>query len=407
MLKVSRRLFLFHQHRSLILNFFKLTLSSVVIGIIGSLFLQALQLSTSFRESTPQLVYALPFAGLFIVFLYSLPSENLNNGSLLIAERFANLRQTLPWLLAPLIFITTLITHLFGGSAGREGTAMQVGGAIGEKFAPKDSVGLKKLFLTSGIAAGFAAVFGTPWAAFVFSLEIQKNKTKIHYIAPLYCAFLAHLTCLISGGSHTVYPRFQLHSVHFSEWLILKIFVGIIAFALLGRLFLFLYKNAATAFQSIHSPYRRVFIGGIILLSLIYLIPDSHRYLGLGIAEIEKSLSEFSHPADFALKMLLTTLTLASGFKGGEVTPLFFIGSTAGSFLEGALPSTGPELLLAKLGFVSVFASVGKVPLTSALLAAELFGYEILIIALPVCFLTSFCTRHRGIYMSHGGTSRE
>lgn len=395
------------QHQILILNFFKLTLSSVVIGLIGSLFLQALQLSTIFREATPAIIYALPFAGLLIVFLYSLPSENLNNGSLLIAERFANIRQTLPWLLAPLIFITTLITHTFGGSAGREGTAMQVGGALGEKFAPTDSIGLKKLFLTSGIAAGFAAVFGTPWAAFVFSLEIQKNKTKIHYIAPLYSAFLAHVVCLLSGGSHTTYSQFQLHSLNFTGWLLLKLLVGALAFAILGRLFLFSFKKTSNVFQYIHSPYRRIFIGGIVLLSLIYLIPDSYRFLGLGISEIERSLIVSSHPADFVLKMLLTILTLACGFKGGEVTPLFFIGSTAGSFLESVLPSTGPELLLAKLGFVSVFASVGKVPLTSALLAAELFGYEILIVALPVCFLTSFCTRHQGIYKSHGGTSHE
>lgn len=395
------------QHQILILNFFKLTLSSVVIGVIGSFFLQALQLSTSVRETIPTIILALPFAGLVIVFLYSLPSENLNNGSLLIAERFANLRQTLPWLLAPLIFITTIITHAFGGSAGREGTAMQVGGALGEKFAPADSAGLKKLFLTSGIAAGFAAVFGTPWAAFVFSLEIQKNKTKIHYVAPLYCAFLAHVVCLLSGGTHTSYPQFQLHSLNFSGWLPLKLLVGVIAFAALGSLFLFLYKKTGSIFQYIHSPYRRIFIGGVILLGLIYLIPDSYRYLGLGIAEIERSLTVSSQPLDFAFKLLLTILTLACGFKGGEVTPLFFIGSTAGSFLENLLPSTGPELLLAKLGFVSVFASVGKVPLTSALLAAELFGYEILIVALPVCFLTSICTRHRGIYKSHGGTSHE
>lgn len=404
MLRYRGGFFLLKDHQVLILNFFKLTFASVVIGFIGSLFLQALEFSTLFREGTPELIYGLPFAGMLIVFLYSLPSENLNNGSLLIAERFANLRTNLSWLLAPLIFITTLITHLFGGSAGREGTAMQVGGALGEAFASKDSAGLKKLFLTSGIAAGFAAVFGTPWAAFVFSLEIQKNKTKIHYVAPLYCAFLAHFVCLLSGGTHTKYSQFQLHAMEFSHWLILKLLIGALAFALLGLLFLWLSKKAAQGFQYIRSPYRRVFFGGALLVCLILIIPDSYRYLGLGVSEIEKSLTSFSHPVDFALKMLFTILTLAPGFKGGEVTPLFFIGSSAGSALDNLLPSTGPELLLAKLGFVAVFASVGKVPLTSALLAAELFGYEILIIALPVCFLTSYCTQHHGIYKSQGGT---
>lgn len=380
----------------------------MAVGAIGSLFLQGLELSTTLRDANPKIIFALPFAGLLIVYLYSLSSENLNNGSLLIAERFANLRATLPWLLAPLIFVTTLITHLFGGSAGREGTAMQVGGAIGEKFAPQDSsVGLRKLFLTSGIAAGFAAVFGTPWAAFVFSLEIQKNKTRIHYIAPLYSAFLAHLVCLLSGGSHTAYSQFQLHSLEFSLWLPIKLLTGALVFALIGRSFLFFFKNSTSVFQYIHSPYRRIFLGGVILLGLIQFIPGSYRFLGLGISEIEQSLMIPNSPSDFALKMLFTILTLASGFKGGEVTPLFFIGSTSGSFLDSLFPSTGPELLLAKLGFVSVFASVGRVPLTSALLAAELFGYEILLVALPVCFLTSFCTRHRGIYKLHGGPAHE
>lgn len=378
------------------------TIVGTLVGSTTAFFLIALDAVTSWRENNLWLIYGLPIAGLCIGLLYHFYGGEATKGNnlLLVAHREQptnNIKYRIPFAMAPLIFITTIMTHLVGGSAGREGTAVQMGGAIAAQFTSlfKLTKEQRQTVLIIGISAGFAAVFGTPLAGAVFALEIMLFKnTKITDIIPsIITAYVAHFVCLAWGVHHTVYAISSIPAFSFIT-IVWAIPAGAI-FGLTAMLFTFTNTFWNYFFKKIKNKILIPVIGGLVLAIIIQYIHTT-KYIGLGIPTI---IDAFANPADkydFLLKILFTSFTLSAGFKGGEVTPLFFIGATLGNILIWFIPL--PMSLLAGMGFVAVFAGATHCSIASIILGIELFGWEAGVfigIASVVAYFTSGST---GIY---------
>lgn len=384
----------------------KFTILSVVLGFyIGTgtaLFLASLEYVTKYRTNHQWIIYGLPIAGLFIGWMYFKYGNVAKKGNnLIIEQHHVQTKETIPLIMAPLVFIGTIITHLVGGSAGREGTAVQMGGAIADQFTKvfKLNNEQRSTLLIMGVSAGFSAVFGTPFAGAVFALEIMLFKNcKWSDIAPSFAAaYCAHYICIHWGGllgvNHTEYAIYAIPEISFRS-----IFLAVIAGALFGLaafLFTSLTKIWTSLFSKIKFEILRPFIGGIVLMIAILLL-GTQKHIGLGIPTIVES---FLHPAgqyDFMIKILLTTFTLSAGFKGGEVTPLFFIGATMGSILMWFIPL--PLALLAGMGFVAVFAGATHAAVTGIVLGIEMFGWTAGIFIGIASLIAYFTSGMDGIY---------
>lgn len=302
--------------------------------------------------------------------------------------------------MAPLIFITTIITHLFGGSAGREGTAVQIGTSIADRFSVWLNLNkeARQIILLLGISAGFSAVFGTPLTGAIFAIELVLIK-KIAYkavIPSILVAYLAHYVCLDVGATHTHYTIPEIPEISF-----INLFWTIIAGSFFGLASVLFSKSQqfwSTKFNTyINYAPLRPFIGGIIIAGSVWLMGTT-KYIGLGVPTIVEAFSSQLGQQDFILKLLLTTFTLGAGFKGGEVTPLFFIGATLGNTLYGFIPL--PMGLLAGMGFVAIFSGSTKTPIACSIMGFELFGlacYPYVLLACVIAYLTS---GNKGIYAS-------
>jgi len=302
--------------------------------------------------------------------------------------------------MVPLIFIGTVITHLFGGSAGREGTAVQIGGAIADRLTKvlKLSDRDRKIVLIAGISAGFASVFGTPLAGGIFALEVLVlGRIKLDAIIPSFiAAIFANYFCELWGITHT-----QYHINIIPEMTPINVFWSLLAgiiFGLVAMLFsksTHLWSNLFTKY--IKYPPLRPVIGGVILVAAIYFM-DTTKYIGLGIPTIVEAFDIHLHSYDFLLKVLFTSFTLGAGFKGGEVTPLFFIGATLGNVLIWFIPL--PMGLLAGMGFVAVFAGATNTPIACTVMGIELFGVESGAFIALACAAAYLFSGHSGVYSS-------
>lgn len=351
-----------------------------IVGTATAFFLQTLDYVTLFREKHIWVVYFLPIAGLVIGLVYYYYGESANKGNNLIIETHHSLQngetpKPIPFKMAPMVFLSTLLTHIAGGSAGREGTAVQIGGAIADQFTGlfKLNAADRKILLIIGISSGFAAVFGTPLAGAIFALEILSitNSKKNQFAASLFVAYIAHYSCLAWQVKHTIYsiPNIPAISVTTLLWAIVAgIIFGLTAFAFTttGKLF-------ENIFNKIKFAALRPFIGGIII-ALFIIVFNSTKYIGLGIPSIQDAFINNAGQFDFAIKLILTSFTLSAGFKGGEVTPLFFIGATLGNLLIWFIPL--PMALLAGMGFVAVFSGATNCVFASIALGLELFGMK-------------------------------
>ena len=355
----------------------------IVGGIVGSataFFLQSLDYVTLLRTNHIWVVYFLPIAGLVIGLQYYYYGDVANKGNNLLIETHQSLEngetpKPIPFKMAPLVFMSTLLTHVAGGSAGREGTAVQMGGAIADQFTAifKINTAERKTILIIGISSGFAAVFGTPLAGAIFAIEILSiKKIKINQVfASFFVAYIAHYSCLAWQVKHTLYniPTIPAISVTTSLWAIIAgIIFGLTAFAFTstGKLF-------EELFSKIKFAPLRPFIGGIII-ALFIVVFNATKYIGLGIPSIQDAFVNNAGQFDFAIKLILTSFTLSAGFKGGEVTPLFFIGATLGNLLIWFIPL--PMALLAGMGFVAVFSGATNCAIASIVLGLELFGMQ-------------------------------
>lgn len=374
-------------------------------GFTSTLFLFALQFVTSTRESHYWLLLFLPIGGLAIIYLYKTFGQLAKKGNNLLLEEYYHPQGKIPWRMAPLIVVTTLITHLFGGSAGREGTAIQYGGTYGDRIATifrlnKDQ---NRIALLAGVAAGFASLFGTPLAGIVFALEVFKIGSIRLKALPIIVitAYLSHLICLLLRAPHTHY-----NTIIVTDYFLLNnlwIVAIAISCGLAARLFILSGNLWSRIFKSIQNEYYRIFIGSVFLLLLLYLVGTT-KYIGLGLPSI---LSSFEVPAtgyDFFLKIIFTTLTLSIGFKGGEVTPLFFIGATLASFLSLYIPV--PIVIMTGIGFVAVFAGSTKTPLACTCMALELFGWHLVPFALIGSYIAMWVSGKNGIYSSQRNFSK-
>ena len=372
-------------------------LISGIVGSITAFFLYSLDFVTNFRETHFWIIYTLPLTGFFIGYIYYQYGDDANKGNNTIIEAHHSSHQNIPFKMAPLIYIGTILTHLSGGSAGREGTAVQMGGAIAAPFAKwfKTNQEEKKTIIIMGVSAGFAAVFGTPWAGAIFSLEIMgfKNIRWQSIIPSIVAALMAHYICLSWSIQHSIYSVSIVPelSLSLSMWALLA---GIL-FGLTALLFSLSNHFWETIFNKINYKPLRPFIGGIVIV-LVILFLGTTKFIGLGIPEILNAFTTPSGHYDFIFKLLLTSFTLSVGFKGGEVTPLFFIGATLGSTLILFIPL--PFALLAAMGFVAVFAGATHCIIASIILGIELFGAKAGIYIGMASIAAYFSSGPMGIY---------
>ena len=370
----------------------------IAVGAASALFLISLKWCTDYRESNTIIIWALPIAGFVIGAMYHYWGKNVVRGNNQLLDEYHNPEKIIPFKMAPWVLIGTLGTHLFGGSAGREGTAVQIGGAIADqlsRFVKIDSLD-RKILLTMGISAGFAAVFGTPLAGAIFALEVLIiGRARYEAIVPsILVAVIADIACQYFGGTHTHYIVEQVPSMNLQNvgWIVL----ASVLFGLVARLFSYGNHFWGGLFKKIKYPPLRPVLGGLVLAIIFAVIGT--RYSGLGVPVIVEAFEHQIPKQDFILKLLFTTFTLGAGFKGGEVTPLFFIGATLGNALVWFIPL--PIDVLAAMGFVAVFAGATNTPIACTLMGIELFGSDVAQYVAIACFVAYFFSGHSSIYSS-------
>jgi len=389
---------------------------AVLTGLLVAFFLWALEEVTRLRWQHLWLVWLLPVAGVAIYFLYKVWGKNAEAGNNLIIDEIHKPEMGVPLRMAPLVLLTTLVTHLFGGSAGREGTAVQMGGSLASWLARGYRLNAddRRVLLLSGMAAGFGAVFGTPVAGAIFALEVLAIG-RLRYDALLPClmaAVLADKVCLACGILHTQYSiQFEGPAEPFVSWipfdalLLANVIAAGIAFGLASLMFAELtHFIKSKSSRLIPRPWLVPVVGALLVIAISYCI-GSFDYLGLGVTSPEGGVSIVSafrpdgaQTMSWFFKLLLTAVTLGMGFKGGEVTPLFFIGATLGN--TWAMFTGAPVDLFAALGFVAVFAGATNTPLACTLMGVELFGPEHVLYFAIACFTAYYFSGHSGIYSS-------
>ncbi|MGN0316683.1 MAG: chloride channel protein [Lachnospira sp.] len=345
----------------------------VIIGFIGTFFHMGLEYVTEYRIEHPYLLFGLPVAGLIIVFVYRIVGEGNNTGTNLVITAIQSDKEV-PVKVAPLIIFSTLLTHLCGGSAGREGAALQVGGSIGNHLAKcwhfddKD----RRIMIMCGMSACFSALFGTPIAATVFSMEVI-SVGIMYYAALVPCIISALIAQGIAGFFGFAPTKYEVGDVcTFNLSTGFRFVIVSMFFALASILFcMFLHTASKLYSKYISNEYVRIAIAGLLVIGLRFFF-NTTDYLGAGSHIIEASFVTRAAWYACIVKMLFTAVTLGGGFKGGEIVPTLFIGATLGSFIA---PVFGlPIGLCAACGMVSVFCGVTNCPISSFVLAVEMFG---------------------------------
>jgi len=388
------------------------------VGSAVALFLSVLDVATQLRFDHPLLLWALPVAGAGIGWLYATCGKSVESGNNLIVDEIHEPGGGVPLRMAPLVLIATVVTHLCGGSAGREGTAVQMGGSLAGGLArliPGLNRNDTSTLLMAGMAAGFGGVFGTPVAGAIFALEVLAiGRIASAAILPcLIAAIASDRACAAWGILHTPYRLAPLLPIDaaagpgpFGWHLLAAAALGGVVFGLASVLFAELTHGLHGLFERyIRWPVVRPVVGGCMVIALVATL-GTREYLGLGVTSPDPGdvtiVSAFRQGGadvwSWWWKIVFTAVTLGSGFKGGEVTPLFFVGASLGNTL--AVLIGAPVGFMAALGFVSVFAGATNTPIACTVMAVELFGGEHVLFYAVSCVLAYLCSGHSGIYLS-------
>jgi H+/Cl- antiporter ClcA len=382
-----------------------------VCGVASAVFLYLLDEATQFRESHEALVYALPVAGLALGAVYGRWGEPIRGGNNLVLDAVHEGDTQVPLRLAPMALVGTVLTHLFGGSAGREGTAVQMGGSLADALARRFGVGpdTRREMLAAGIAGGFGSVFGTPVAGAVFGLEVVVvGRLGYESLLPaLVSAVVGDLVTRGLGIHHTEYP--VPTALPLTAWVLAKWLVFAVAVAVVAVVFVELtHRLKKEAEKRVPWLPVRMALGGAAVVAL-WKLSGTSAYLGIGMPEILRAFVDPELPVPaFAWKLVFTAVTLGAGFLGGEVAPLFFIGAALGNVLARLLGL--PVDLGAAVGLAALFAAAANTPLALSIMAVELMGASVLPHVAIVATVAYLLTGHRGIYpaqriarLKHGG----
>jgi H+/Cl- antiporter ClcA len=374
-------------------------LSGAAAGLAAAAFLWLLDLATHFRLGHTTIVFALPLCGLGLGALWQRFGESIRRGNDLVIDTIRRGGPRLPRRMAPMVLLGSVATHLFGGSAGREGAAVQMGASLADLVAQHLGAEskLRHQLVMAGAAGGFGAVFGTPLAGSIFALELSgPGRRELRaWLPSLLAALVGDLTTRGLGIHHTPYP--QLLPLSFSPALVAQwlVFSGVVAaVAVVFIELLQLLKKHGT--RLLPSPPLRAFFGGLVVV-LLWRLAGTSDYLGLGVPMILRAFEDAELPASaLPWKVIFTCVTLAAGFLGGEVTPLFFIGAVLGNLLARALAL--PLELGAAVGLAALFGAAANAPLALSVMAVELFGVAVLPHVVLVCLVARWLTGSRSIY---------
>jgi H+/Cl- antiporter ClcA len=389
--------------------FFLISAIGIAAGLSSALFLWLLEISTATFTRHPQLIYGLPAAGGLLAYISHWVGSAANQGNNVIIRGVKGDLKRVPFIIAPFILVTTLLTHLFGGSAGREGTAVQMSGSLADTLLSRFAIPQSERahYLQAAAAAGFGAVFGTPFAGALFGIEVSNERKSVTFpnlIPCLVASLIGDFTCRLTGIGHAEYSHIDVPSV--TPTLLFWMLVCGVAIGLLAVVFIEAQHFLSRLGTGKPTGWRlRPLLGGIAILMMTLMI-GSNDFNGLGLPLIVKSLNGSQLPVwTFAIKLAFTMVTLGSGFKGGEVTPLFCIGSLFGNGLAG-VGHQDPKFF-AGLGFVSLFAAAANVPLTGWVLAMELFGPRLSLLSILVIGIAYLVSGRRSIYAAQWETASE
>ena len=375
-------------------------MSGVLAGLSSWVFLKGLERVTEFREHGRQwLVFLLPLAGMGMGAAYHYLGGRSHEGSNLLLDEIHEPTEWVPTRMAPLILIGTWVSHLFGASVGREGTALQLSGSLTDglskllRLTPAD----RRMMLIAGLAGGFGAVFGVPVAGAVFALEVQHvGRMRFEPIIPALSAAIVGDRILTALGYH--HTKYAAMLPHVTPWLLLSVAAAGIVFGLVAAAFSgFTHTLKSTMARHVTWVPARPLMGGIVIIALVSIF--GHRYQGLSEPLLAQAMAgQHLSFAAFALKLVFTVVAVGTGFFGGEVTPLFVMGATLGSAFALPLGIGGP--LLAGVGFCAVFGAAANAPIACIILGVELFGAGAIVPLAVGCVIAYIVSGNRGIYSS-------
>lgn len=384
--------------RGFLKNVIIATVVGIAVGLVSVVFHFAVEKATELRIEYSLLLWLLPLGGVAIAWLYKMAGMEKDRGTNFVLEAVRD-NNELTIKTAPLIFISTVITHLFGGSSGREGAALQLGGSIASYIGKNIKLDEReqRMITMCGMSAGFSAIFGTPITSVIFAMEVV-SVGVMHYSAIVPCVISASVGAYISKLLGIVEPGFNITGIPelCTSSILRVIAIGMLC-AVVSMLFCWSLKKTHVLYEKIHNRMLAAFIGGVIVIGLTYLF-GTRDYNGAGMEVIAAATAGDARPEAFVLKIILTAATLSAGFKGGEIVPTLFIGATfgnvAGSIL-GLDPSFG-----AALGMVALFCGVTNCPLTSLILSIELFGAKGLLFYAIASAVSYKLSGYYGLYSS-------